>query len=233
MAPRPPDRSTRTLGAVGLVATLVIAFMFRPPLRAHPGPELRVPHVAAAPGIDGVIDDAAWRGEVASTGFLRSVDGQRMTDSSVRMVWKDDMLYVLLYAADADIRASITSPDAPLWQEDAFRLSFRVRSEPRLRVIYVSPLGTLTDEYVQGDVVDTSWQSGATVGRDLDGTPNDPRDDDEEWVIEMAIPFASIGLRRVAGERVGFSARRCDAPKGAGRRCGAWGEPDGEIVLVP
>jgi hypothetical protein len=75
--------------------------------------------------------------------------------------------------------------------------------------------------------------SGAKVGHDLDGTPNDPRDDDEEWVIEMVTPFASIGLRGVPGERIGFSARRCGAPKGATRRCAAWGEPGGEIVLQP
>ena len=233
MARPPRDRSTLTLGAVGVVATLAMAFMFRPPPRVHRGPELRVPHAAASAVIDGEVDEAAWRGEVASTGFLLGVDGQRMTASSVRMVWKDDLLYVLLYAADADIRATITTPDAPLWPEDAFRLTFNVRGDPRARVIYVSPLGTVTDEYVRGDAVDTSWQSGAEVGHDIDGTPNDPRDDDEEWVIEMAIPLSSIGLGGGPGERVGFSARRCDVPKGAGRRCGAWGEPDGEIVLLP
>ncbi|MBK7580763.1 MAG: hypothetical protein IPI67_11205 [Myxococcales bacterium] len=34
-----------------------------------------------------------------------------------------------------------------------------------------------------------------------------------------------------AGEQLGLSLRRCDVPKGAGRRCGAWGEPGGLVVL--
>jgi hypothetical protein len=164
---------------------------------------------------------------------MKSVDGQRMTDSTVRLVWHGEELYLLLYAADNDIRATVTLADAPLWQEDAFRLAFSLPGDPRARVIYVSPIGTLTDAYVKGDVVDTSWQSGARVGRDVDGTLNDPRDDDEEWVIEMAVPFASLGIHGAAGERLGFSARRCDAPKGSGRRCSSWGDPDGEIVLAP
>jgi hypothetical protein len=62
---------------------------------------------------------------------------------------------------------------------------------------------------------------------------NDSRDDDEEWVIEMAVPFESIGLRGERGESIGFSARRCDTPKEEARTCAAWGEGSarGRIVL--
>ncbi len=229
----PRDRSSLTLAAVGVVSTVALGVMFRAPQRLPPGPVLRVPHVATAPVIDGLVTDPAWQGDVASTGMLASVDDQPMTASSVRLVWSGDQLYLLLYAADADIRATVTTPDAPLWQEDAFRLDFTVPGDPRMRVLFVSPRGTLTDEYVQGDEVDTSWTSGARIGLDVDGTLNDPRDYDEEWVVEMALPLASIGLRGVAGERVGFSASRCDAPKGLGRRCGAWGAPTGQLELTP
>jgi hypothetical protein len=56
---------------------------------------------------------------------------------------------------------------------------------------------------------------------------------DEEWVIEMAIPFESLGLKGERGESIGFAVRRCDTPKGGGRVCGSWGEGDarGRIVL--
>jgi hypothetical protein len=54
---------------------------------------------------------------------------------------------------------------------------------------------------------------------------------DEEWVIEMAIPFESLGMRGEPGESVGFSVRRCDTPKGSPRVCAGWGEPTAETAL--
>jgi hypothetical protein len=231
MAHRPRDPSTRTLTGVAIFSTIALGVMFRAPPRPQPGPVLHVPHVPSPPVIDGSVDEPAWRGPLASTGTLPNEDSRKMTDSSVRAIWSGQELFLVLYAADDDIRATVTTPDAPLWQEDAFRVAFAIPGDPRLRVIYVSPLGTLTDAYIEGDAVDMSWQSGARVGCDVDGTMNDPRDDDEEWVVEMAVPLASIGLRGVPGERVGFSVRRCDAPKGQSRRCGAWGEKGGQIEL--
>ena len=51
-------------------------------------------------------------------------------------------------------------------------------------------------------------------------TVNNDKDMDEEWVIEMAVPFESIGLEGKPGERIGFSVHRCDTPKGGRRVCG-------------
>ncbi len=190
------------------------------------GPVLRIARARVPVEIDAEPQD--WRGPHAQTGVWKSVDGRRAPDSEAHLSWGDGKLYVLLYAADQDIRASVKTPDAPLWPEDAFRLAFTHAKDASSRVIYVSPIGTLTDEIETGRRVDTSWQSRAVVAHDLDGTPNDPRDDDEEWIIEMAIPLSSIGMRGVPGASVGLSLGRCDVPKGADRRCTAW---KGRIVL--
>jgi hypothetical protein len=240
MAALPRNHDSRLLLAIGLGTTVAMALAFGAPRAqvanapaAPAGPILRVPHSTAAIELDGEIDDPLWRGELASTGVMPSVDGQPMTDSTVRLAWKGDRLYVLLYAADSDIHATQTANDVPLWTEDSFRIAFTLPGDPRARVVTVSPLGTVTDAFVRGEDVDVSWSSGVKLGHDLDGTPNDPRDDDEEWVIEMAIPLASLGLQGKAGERIGFAARRCDAPKGAAKRCAAWGERGGELELLP
>jgi hypothetical protein len=60
----------------------------------------------------------------------------------------------------------------------------------------------------------------------MDGTLNSPSNMDEEWVIEMAIPFESLGLQGKPGESIGFSASRCDTPKNAARVCASWGDGD-------
>ena len=221
--------------AVSAVGLLVLALRASAPksralgVVERVGATLRVPRASAPPKLDGEVDD--WRGAHAQTGMFKSVDGQNAPDSEARLVWGDGKLFLLLYAADQDIRASVKTHDAPLWPEDAFKLSFGQPGEAAAHVIYVSPIGTITDEAVVADRLDSSWESHAEVAHDVDGTLNDSHDEDEEWVVEMALPLSSLGLRGEPGERIGFSVRRCDVPKGAGRRCTAWGEPDGMLVL--
>src|SRR5258708_1955311 len=82
--------------------------------------------------------------------------------------------------------------------------------------------------------IDASWRSGAHVSRELDGTADDGRDTDEEWSVEMAVPFASLGMRGQPGERAGFAVERCDAPARGERVCGQWGEDGregGQLVI--
>ena len=86
---------------------------------------------------------------------------------------------------------------------------------------------------------DYRWNSGAHLSRELDGTINKSDDEDEEWVIEMAIPLASLGLEGEKGERIGLSIRRCDTPHARAfdptpgvRSCGSWGSGAARGVLV-
>jgi hypothetical protein len=96
-------------------------------------------------------------------------------------------LYVHLYAADDDLRSPRVGADGPVWLCDRFRLSFHGGGADRN--IEVTPRGEIADSLGN----DRSWQSGARAAADTDGTIDDPRDDDEEWVIELAVPLASVG----------------------------------------
>jgi hypothetical protein len=66
----------------------------------------------------------------------------------------------------------------------------------------------------------------------MDGTPNMPTDNDEEWLIEMAIPLEALGLKEEPGERIGVAIHRCDTLHSKVRSCGSWGEGDQRGVLV-
>lgn len=204
----------------------------RAPASAPPSGELelRVPRAAGPILLDGDTDDPGWAKGAARIPALFAGGAPARPHSEARVVWGDGHLYLALYAADEDVRATATAPDAPLWLEDSFQLAFRRGSTTY--AIDVSPLGTVTDAVrIGGGAPDYSWDSGAHVSRELDGTINDSRDDDEEWVIEMAIPFESLGLRGERGERIGFSLRRCDTLKNRTRVCASWGEGEGTIVL--
>jgi hypothetical protein len=227
------------MGAVAVIGISVRAC--RAPKRAPSEPppsivravhELHVPHLDGAIVLDGDTDDEGWAGNVARTGaFADDSGGDARPHSSARLVWGDGHLYLALYAADEDIRATYTEPDSPLWLEDAFHMIFR--SGTRERTIDVSPLGVVTDgQRENAGAFDYAWQSGAHVSREIDGTMNQPGDDDEEWAIEMAIPFETLGLSGRAGERIAFSIGRCDQPRRGARVCATWGRANAGVLVL-
>ena len=202
--------------------------------------ELHVPRARGTLDIDGETAEPAWQVAIARTGaFVDQAGVAAHPYSDMRLTWDGDNLYLLLYAADEDLEAHQETRDSPVWVEDDFHLFFgNGRDEWTLDV---SPRGTLTDGrraaslangYGGARPFDYGWSSGARLGVDIDGTVNDPSDDDEEWVVEMAIPLSSLGLAGHAGERLALHAHRCDTPKGGARSCGAWGEGRREGLLI-
>jgi len=152
--------------------------------------------------------------------------------SEVRLVWGDGYLYLALYAADEDIETRTTERDGPIWLDDEFRVVFS--REGVEYAIEVSPKAVITDSMRVGDGKwDYTWNSGAHASVEIDGSVNDPKNIDEEWAIEMAVPFESLGMKGEPGESVGMSVTRCDTPKRSARVCTGWGEGEsrGRLVL--
>ena len=191
--------------------------------------ELHVPRAGMPIKLDGELDESAWDTAARTGPFVRGGDGQPARPySEARITWRDATLYVGLYAADEDIRSSDTAasqPIAPL--DDAFNLFFE--GTTGARGLDVSASGSLFTRKIAGA---GPWDALPTAGHDADGTPNDPSDDDEEWVIEAAIPLRELGLRGEKGERFSFAARRCDTPKKQRRTCGAWGAAVAGVLVL-
>lgn len=231
--------SLRTLG-LAVVGITVVAVGTAIALRKkHPPQDTRsalpVPHTTSSVVLDGETNDDAWLAAPgpARTGTFHFSSGEPARPySEARMIWneREGIFYLTLYAADEDIRTRTTRPDGPLWIDDAFRVT--LARDGNEWIIDVSPKCIVTDGKRRGNVIDYTWQSGARVGCDTDGTINDSSDSDEEWVVEMALPLASIGVPPKRGESFDLSLERCDTPKTTPRVCGFWGEKShGRIVL--
>lgn len=194
---------------------------------------LRVPHASALLKMDGDLDEADWTRAPARTGAFVSADGSPARPfSEARVLWDEKNLYLALYAADEDIRVAKAAADGALWTGDAFSMTV-TRADGSVRTIDVGPSGNVTDGSAAAGTapVDYTWQSGAVIGTDVDGTPDDPRDRDEEWIVEMSVPLATLGISGRRGERIGFEVKRCDTVLGK-RHCGAWGKGASPGVLV-
>jgi hypothetical protein len=194
---------------------------------------LHVPHLPGSIVLDGDTDDPGWTrspGPARTGPFVDAAGLESRPYSEARAVWGDGHLYVSLYAADEDIRSGTADHDGPVWLDDSFRLVFT--QDDGERAIEVSPRGVVTDaKRSPGGTFDYGWESGAHVSPEVDGTVNNSRDQDEEWVIEMAIPFEALGMNGERGESIGFSVHRCDTPKGGARVCSSWGAGQGVLEL--
>ena len=190
---------------------------------------LHVPHATAPITLDGDTDDKGWLlpPGPARTGDFRMAGGEAARPySHARLVWSGDFLYLALYASDEDIESRVDAPDAPPGpNDDTFRVVFS--NGDAEYAFDLSPAAVLTDATRHaGGEWDRSWNSGAHASREIDGTMNDPKNLDEEWEIELAVPLASLGLAAERGENIAMSLHRCDTPKRSPRVCSGWG--DGE-----
>ena len=166
-----------------------------PPAPARLAPG-EVPVVHEPITIDGEIHEHEWN-TLARFAAFTAGGGEARPYSQIRLLRDDRTLYLGLYAADQDIRSS-----------DRFELA----------------IGTLALS-IDPRAVITPPIAGARAAADVDETLDDPRDEDEEWIIEAAIPITAVPPGATT-----IHARRCDTPKDGRERCGSW---DGPLALPP
>jgi len=211
--------------------------------------QLHVPRVPEPIRIDAEMDGKkVWESAAGSTLNLKDGAGKGMVPyTEVKVRWADGMLYLLLYAGDLDLEGNVKEADGEVTKDDSFHLELG-GPDDLLRVVEVSVLGTVADALcspsknpsvptdVRGRRCDRAWQSHAVVAVDRDGTVNHLGDNDEEWVVEMALPLATLGIPDAGpGSRVPFAVRRCEVGAGGPGACGSWGmgAERGELIFDP
>jgi hypothetical protein len=232
------------LGLIGIAAAVGMRARNAHAVQALPSrdgeTDLIVPHVQGTISLDGDLDDSGWLGPIAHTGAFVDKNGVGAKPySEARVTWGDGVLYLSFYAADEDIRANVKDPDGEVWRDDSFHFVFDDGKNERIFDASVNAVvsdatrpSLIFSKTTKRPPLDFSWQSGAFISRELDGTINDASDDDEEWALEVAIPLEAIGLRGEVGERVRFAAHRCDLPKNGKRVCASWGERTPAVLVL-
>jgi hypothetical protein len=195
---------------------------------------LGVPRAGGPIKTDGELDEPSWRVCGRTGAFIDATGGPARPYSDARFLWDDQNLYMALYAADDEITATVTQHDGPVWIDDAFSVRLTPPGPtPPTFAIDVSPASVVTDVRIDpSGARDPSWESGMRLGVDMDGTLNDPSNEDEEWVVESAIPFSSFGVKPAPGVRIAVQITRCDIPhRQKEKRCGGYGEPQRPVAL--
>ena len=158
----------------------------------------------------------------SATGAFANATGAAVRPySDARLLWDEQHLYLALYAADEDIRFG---------GSDVFHLVFSLSG--RQYSVDIDPQGLTSHAQITGGSARSPWEPELRIGHDVDGTHDDARDDDEEWVLELAMPWSALGVQPRPNTQFGLEITRCDVPHHADQVCGSWGAGStGTVVL--
>jgi hypothetical protein len=164
-------------------------------------------HVAQAPLVDGRLSEAAWLAAAATPRFVDAATGaDEPPHTEARVLWDERALYVGLYAGDVDL-------------EPSDRMGVVLRAPGgRTTVVEADPTGRLLWHAPGGPRLPVP--AGVRVAVDADGTIGRPDDDDEEWIVELALPWSALGASGPCDVRANFFRR--DLPRGVPLRQLAW-----------
>lgn len=181
--------------------------------------------VEKPPVIDGRLDDDAWSRAVVIdrfSAFWNKADTGKGTRA--RLVWDKDALYFSATMTDAELRSFGTKRNDLLWNGDVFELFFKPDADkPAYYEFQVNPKSAILELAFPKRGYDFKTLAAAPpMGMQavavVDGTLDQPGDQDKGWSVEGKIPwtaFTPTGGRPAAGAVWLFTLCRYDyGPEG-------------------
>ena len=153
-------------------------------------------YTATPIAIDGRLDDPAWQ-QALAVPLLRNQDGaEPRFETTARLLWDDNYLYVGYTCQDSQIYATMAERDDPLWEEEVVEIFVDAnRDEIGYVEIEVNPLNALVDLYVLNRSPYPMqalfcWDSaGIRHAVSVDGDPRRRDTQDRAWSAELALPW--------------------------------------------
>ena len=165
------------------------------------------------PVIDGDLGDEAWRAAPGTESFV-DIRGEgwptpRWT-TRARLAWDECCLYVAAELEEPHLWATLTERDAIIYRDHDFEVFLDPDGDGLAYYeLEINALGTefdlfLDKPYRSGGSAHIDWDmEGLRTAVRLDGTLNDPSDEDRGWTVEIAIPWAA--LRPPDGDEPGMA----------------------------
>lgn len=154
------------------------------------------------PRIDGHIEPDEWAVSAWSEPFV-DILGDREPKprhaTRMRMMWDDDYLYVGASLDEPHVWATLTDRDSVIYYDNDFEVFIDPSGDTQLyNEIEINALNTVWDlllvrTYDDGGPAVHAWDiPGLRTAVQINGTINDPSDEDAGWSVEMAIPWAAL-----------------------------------------
>ena len=149
--------------------------------------------------IDGKLSDDAWSAAAWTADLVYLSGPGSPPRTRAKLAYDREHLYVAAELVDSDVRAEMKSQDDPLYRENAFEIFIDPDDDGQNYLeLQVNALNTTFDllmskPYSQRGRASVKWDvEGLQTAVHVTGTLNDPRDRDDSWTVEIAIPWASL-----------------------------------------
>lgn len=154
------------------------------------------------PAIDGRLDDSAWR-EAPWTKPFVDIEGTAKPAPRFRtrakMLWDETYFYIAAQLDEPHVWGTLTEHDAVIFHDNDFEVFIDPDGDNHEYYEFeMNALNTgwdlfLPRPYLDGGKADNSWEiPGLQTAVFVDGTLNDPSDEDRGWSVEIAIPWSAL-----------------------------------------
>ena len=149
--------------------------------------------------IDGKFDEQAWQSAARTSEFV-DIEGPALPApdhrTSVRMLWDDNYFYVAAQLVEPHVWGTLKERDSVIYHDNDFEVFIDPDGDNHLYYeLEINALGTewdlmLVRPYRDGGPAINAWDiQGLKTAVHVDGTINDPSDEDRGWTVEIAIPW--------------------------------------------
>lgn len=152
--------------------------------------------------IDGKLDDAAWASAPWTDDF-GDIEGPRKPPPRFRtrakMLWDDQYFYVAGEMREPHVCATLTKKNSVIYHDNDFEIFIDPDGDNHEYYEFeINALGTIWELTLPKPYRDGSDPklgtniAGLKSAVHVNGTINDPRDEDEGWTVEVAIPWTGL-----------------------------------------
>jgi hypothetical protein len=163
-----------------------------------------VQHTTQPLTLDGSLQESDWQKAAWTTDFV-DIEGAKKPlptfQTRVKMLWNDSTLFIAATLQEPQIWATQTHHDDIIYKDNDFEVFIDPDNNAHQYFeVEVNAINKIFDLYLpkpyrdKGDAL-ISWDvAGLRSGVRIDGTLNQPQDQDKSWTVEMAIPLKAVRM---------------------------------------
>ena len=163
-----------------------------------------VQHTDEALKIDGGLQENAWQKAAWTTDFV-DIEGSLKPlpsfKTQVKMLWDDSTLFIAAKLQDPQIWATQTHHDDIIYKDNDFEIFIDPDNNTHQYFeVEVNAINKIFDLFLPkpyrngGDAL-IGWDvEGLKSGVKIEGTLNNPKDQDKGWTVEMSIPLKALRM---------------------------------------
>jgi hypothetical protein len=147
--------------------------------------------------IDGKLNEASWVNAAKTSAFVvwDGTPAPASLQTTAKILWDDDYLYVGFYANDPDVYATYTGRDVPCWEQDNFEVFVTIPGTSGYVEVEGSPKGAIWDGSFTNVFKGPGGSSNFTtlrIAARVNGTLNNSGDQDAGFTAEIRLSFSDI-----------------------------------------